>query len=464
MRIFVLSNLICVPAFMHIATAPSWGQPALKPNGKPVVDASIGAGTVSGSAPVNVDDIETRLERLSNPGIDLYRSLAMIGTTHPPGDEADQQLLAKIAAQIKDSNCFSENDLLALEKMRRARGHLSSALACRHVMRLLAAASPGSKYVEPVMGDSEAGDSPRMHGHVQVQKDPSSPSSGAASADGEPQAGYVGLRVVDGQVNNAIQYSPASLCKEIKRGDQVISVDDRPIAGMSSAKVMQLIDGVAGTTALIELKRGPSIFTVKIVRSRCIPETLPAGLSARQYLEFAAQLRENCRFALGRQALYKAQELDPKGPTGCLAKKMLLARYPQEDPSPLAAWMCSDGLWLAMDGQSDMAEVVFKHCIKRWPKFELPYRQLACLYVTNNHPQDAQKTIEQLLSFNPNYARGLVELSKAHEQQGNHTGALEDAKKAFDLDSDDDYCASWWHTMTSKKAPGNTKSTGKEHK
>jgi tetratricopeptide (TPR) repeat protein len=456
--------LICLSVLMHIAAAPSWGHPVPKNKTEPVVGASLGAGTVSGSAPVIVDEAETRVERLWNQRIDLYGYLGMIGMTHTPDDEADEVLLAKIAAQIKYSGRVCESDLSDLEKMRSEKGHLSAALACRHLLRLLAAARPDNKYVDPDLGKTDAADSPKMHGHVQVQRDPSPHSYGDGSADGEPQRGYVGLRVVNGLVNNAIQYSPSSFYKEIQCGDQVISVDDRPIAGLSATKVMEIIEGAAGTTAELKLKRGSSIFTVKMPRSRCIPEKLPTGLSARQYLELASQLRESCRFEEGKQALYKAQELDPKGRTGGLAKKMLLARYPQEEPSPLALWVYSNAFRLRMDGQFDMAEVVYKHCIKRWPRFELPYRQLASLYGANHQPQKAQQTIEQLLAINLNNARGWVELSDAQEQQGNHAAALKAAQKAVDLDPDDVHCAQWLHTITSKQASKNSKSKEKEHK
>jgi hypothetical protein len=252
-------------------------------------------------------------------------------------------------------------------------------------------------------------------------------------------SGYTGLQIIDGKVDVIIDFSPAYGRKDIRRGDQVLAVDGVDIASLSNSYVKALLRGTPGTVATITISKYGQKQDVKIVRAE-LPLTVPDGLTSSQYYELGLQIRDATgNNALARIALHKAIELDPGGNTGDLARKVLSARIPRYEPSDKALDLLRQAYILSKDHQYDQAETLFLACIRRWPEFEWPYKDLSSQYIVEKKYAKAEEVCRSLLKVNPNYARGWYVLGYARYCLGDRAEADECRKKARELDPADQF-------------------------
>ncbi len=105
-------------------------------------------------------------------------------------------------------------------------------------------------------------------------------------------SGYVGMRLTQpGRVIDLRSASPAA-CAGVHLGDQVLTVDERTVAGLNDYVAQKLVDGQAGTPLTLTLQRaGEPVQTVVVARVRQFdaPPTVLDGLmlykSDKPYLE-----------------------------------------------------------------------------------------------------------------------------------------------------------------------------------
>ncbi len=404
-------------------------------------------------------------------------------TTNKPPIESTQDhiLIEKIGQQVKASQTVKLSDLSELYHLRMKEKHYVGALSCLSFItyiRTLNSADhgvstidsgeiaktkllAGHELLEMAKAETKTFDVNALP-HLKLAKSLLQASGdvklishidkdiASLQESGQRPRGYSGFLMVADLVESTIQYSPAYFAKNIKEGDRIISVDGVSTSGLSSERMRRLLDGTESSTAKIVLERNGHRITTTFKRGTPLPDKLPDDLSAREYLQLASQLREVCRFEEGRLALQKAQALDGDGEIASLAKKMLTARFPKQEPSKQAVKLYSAGYWLNQDNRPE-AERILKQCIAAWPEFELPYRQLAMVYRNSGRLSESQNMLEKLLKLNPDYARAWCDLSQLKQEKTDYSGAVADAKHAMELDPDDAIIAKWWQQLTSEK-------------
>ena len=161
-------------------------------------------------------------------------------------------------------------------------------------------------------------------------------------------------------------------------------------------------------------------------------------VTARDYFELGVQLRDIGQIEAARDALLKAQSLDDAGETGMLARKVIDARIPKYIGDSQANQLNSLGYRLRFEHKYDLAEQIFRLCIKRWPRFEFPYKNLGHMFIELRRFRDAKEVLEKLVEVNPNYARGWELLGQAKAGLGDKVGSKICIDRARELDPDDD--------------------------
>jgi len=419
---------------------------------------------------------DTEKQRL----ITLLLYLGLTTSKPPIASSQDQNLVEKIGQQVKANQVVKLSDLSELYHLRMKDKHYIAALSCLSFItyiRTLSAADHGVSTIDA----SEIAKTRNLAGHelLEISRteiktfDPNAlvhlklakallQSSGDAKLvagidndiaelveNGQKPRGYSGFLMVGDVVESTIQYSPAYFAKNIREGDRVVSVDGVATSGLASERMRRLLDGTESSVAKIVIERNGRLIATTFKRGIPLPEKLPEDLSAREYLQLASQLREVCRFEEGRLALEKAQALD-HGEIASLAKKMLAARFPKQEPTKQALKLYSAGYWLNQDNRPE-AERILKQCIVAWPDFELPYRQLAVIYRASGRLSESQVVLEKLLKLNPDYARAWCDLSQLKQEKTDYSGAVADARHAMELDPDDAIISKWWHQLTNDK-------------
>jgi len=453
-----------------------------------------GVLSLVGEPGVGDDDRTSRYLKAANSGhasvtdaekqrlITLLLYLGLTTNKPPIESTQDRILVEKVGQQVKASQPVKLGDLSELYHLRMKERHYVGALSCLSFItyiRTLNSADRGVSTIDP----SEIAKTKLLAGHelLEIAKTERKTfdvnalphlklaksllqSSGdaklishidndiaALQESGQRPRGYSGFLMVADMVESTIQYSPAYFAKNIKEGDRIMSVDGVATAGLTSERMRRLLDGSESSIAKIVLERNGHRINTTFKRGTPLPEKLPDDLNAREYLQLASQLREVCRFEEGRLALQKAQTLDQNGEVASLAKKMLTARFPRQEPSKQAVKLYSAGYWLNQDNRPE-AERILKQCIAAWPEFELPYRQLAVIYRNSGRLTESQDMLEKLLKLNPDYARAWCDLSQLKQEKTDYSGAVADAKHAMELDPDDAIIAKWWHQLTSEKS------------
>ncbi|PWT95920.1 MAG: hypothetical protein C5B53_10575 [Candidatus Melainabacteria bacterium] len=151
------------------------------------------------------------------------------------------------------------------------------------------------------------------------------------------------------------------------------------------------------------------------------PDTVPSGLTSYEYLQLGGSLDHKESFNKARDAYQRAA--DQHGFTGTIAERMLKTLPLGEQPDEAISLNMEA---VALKKDKDQAEKIWKDCIAKYPKFEIPYLHLGEYYLKSKDKQklsEAQEMIAHTLSINPDNQKALFDMYKIKKALGDDSGA-----------------------------------------
>lgn len=256
---------------------------------------------------------------------------------------------------------------------------------------------------------------------------------GSAQAALSAQEGYLGVELAGNRVRTVRRFTPAER-SGLMEGDQLLTIDGLSVSRMGTNQIMALIAKLKpGSSVAICLRRKDADVQVHETLIEPVPpDSVPAGLSAENYYMLGIKQRDVGFPNAARRSLQKVVALKPGSAIAEEAKRYIQNQLPMYDVPAEALSMNNAACGLA----DDDARIIWEHCVKKWPKFEWPFNNLAALYIRQKRYDEAKGLVDRVLSFNPNCVNAWIRRSSIQKHDGNWGGAQQSAEKALSLDPD----------------------------
>ena len=265
----------------------------------------------------------------------------------------------------------------------------------------------------------------------------SSPISKPDNKIESKEVGYFGAELSRNVVLRVRKYSPAGAAG-LADQDVIKTIDNIDVSNLDGADILYLLEGRAGDTSELKIKREDKTLSLLLKRSERPEKFVPEGLSADQYWILGIQMLDMGWPDTARQALQKVISLKPNGALAKKAKRTITTELPINDP-PARALELNNKAWnLCHLGHSAEAQSLLEECIKDYPEFEWPYQNLSAIQAEQGLTNNAESTTRTLLEKNPKDIASWCNLASFQIQQGDNQAALKSYKVAHNLDPDNE--------------------------
>ncbi|CAN5433513.1 hypothetical protein BH11CYA1_BH11CYA1_36350 [soil metagenome] len=249
--------------------------------------------------------------------------------------------------------------------------------------------------------------------------------------------GYFGAELSRNVVLRVRRYSPAGAAG-LADQDVIKSIDNIDVSNLDSADILFLLQGRAGDTSELKVRRDERTLSLLLKRTECPEKFVPEGLNADQYWILGTQMLDMGWPDAARQALQKIVEEKPNSALAKKAKRTIATELPISDPPPRALQLNNKAWNLCHLGHSAEAQALLEECIKDYPAFEWPYQNLSTIQAEQGLTSNAESTTRILLEKNPKDVASWCNLASFQIQQGNNQAALKSYKVAHNLDPENE--------------------------
>ena len=257
-----------------------------------------------------------------------------------------------------------------------------------------------------------------------------------ASGQDKP-VGYFGAELDRNLVLRVRKYSPAGAAG-LADQDVIKAIDNIDVSNLDAADVLFLLQGQAGETSELKIKRADKTLSLLLKRTECPQKLVPAGLNADQYWVLGTQMLDMGWPDAARKAMQLVISQKPRSALARKARRTIATELPLSDP-PTEALELNNKAWnLGQLGHNAEAQALLEECIKEYPGFEWPYQNLSTLYSQLGLTSDAEATTRTLLEKNPRDVASWCNLASFQIQQGHNQAALKSYKVAHSLDPENE--------------------------
>lgn len=268
------------------------------------------------------------------------------------------------------------------------------------------------------------------------------PAHCSDACDSKPSAnstkvGYFGAELSRNVVLRVRKYSPAGAAG-LADQDVIKSIDNIDVSNLDAADILFLLQGRAGDTSELKIKRDDRTLSLLLKRTECPEKIVPDGLNAEQYWILGTQMLDMGWPDAARKALQKVIAQKPNSGLARKAKRTIATELPLTDP-PARALELNNQAWnLCHLGRNAEAQTLLEECIKEYPGFEWPYQNLSAIYSELGLTSDAESTTRTLLEKNPKDVASWCNLASFQIQQGHNQAAQKSYKVAHNLDPENE--------------------------
>ncbi len=158
---------------------------------------------------------------------------------------------------------------------------------------------------------------------------------------------------------------------------------------------------------------------------------IPKVMNAAQYVDYGNKKYYTGHYEAARECFKRAAKQEPSSEAGKQAKIFLRSLVPRY-PVTVEAEYKRNCAWQTLhDKGMETAIPMFEACTKAYPKFEVPFYDLACIYLDSKNTGLAVGYAAKALAINPEYSNAWLAIGNARLLEKKYPAAKNSAEKAL---------------------------------
>jgi tetratricopeptide (TPR) repeat protein len=158
---------------------------------------------------------------------------------------------------------------------------------------------------------------------------------------------------------------------------------------------------------------------------------IPKVMNAAQYVDYGNKKYYTGHYESARECFKRAAKQEPSSEAGKQAKIFLRSLVPRYPVTAEAEYKRNCAWQTLHDKGMEAAIPMFEACTKAYPKFEMPFYDLACIYLDSKNTGLAVGYAAKALAINPEYSNAWLAIGNARLIERKYPAAKNSAEKAL---------------------------------